>query len=71
VFQQLFDLSDVELEFQVNDSLSFEEFLGLRVMKNSLGPAEFRLQAFRGRQELLAQPARPSTNDVTYTQIVP
>jgi glycosyltransferase involved in cell wall biosynthesis len=35
-----------------------------------LGPAEFRLQAFRGRQELLAQPARPSTNDVTYTQIV-
>jgi type I restriction enzyme S subunit len=36
-----------------------------------VGPAEFRLQAFRGRQELLAQPARPSTNDVTYTQIVP
>jgi hypothetical protein len=35
-----------------------------------LGPAEFRLQAFRGRQELQAQPARPSTNDVTYTQKV-
>ncbi len=32
VLQQLFNLSDEELEFQVNDRLSFEEFVGLGVM---------------------------------------
>lgn len=30
--QQLFNLSDEELEFQVNDRRSFEEFVGLGVM---------------------------------------
>jgi hypothetical protein len=34
VFQQLFNLSDQELEFQVNDRRSFEEFVGLGVMNN-------------------------------------
>jgi IS5 family transposase len=33
VLQQLFNLSDEELEFQVNDRRSFEEFVGLGVMK--------------------------------------
>ena len=32
--QQLFNLSDEELEFQVNDRRSFEEFIGLGVMNN-------------------------------------
>ncbi|WP_259724235.1 transposase [Synechococcus sp. CS-1332] len=32
VLQQLFNLSDEELEFQVNDRRSFEEFFGLGVM---------------------------------------
>jgi len=32
VLQQLFNLSDEELEFQVNDRRSFEEFVGLVVM---------------------------------------
>ena len=32
VLQQLFNLSDEELEFQVNDRRSFEEFVGLGVM---------------------------------------
>ena len=32
VLQQLFSLSDAELEFQVNDRCSFEEFVGLGVM---------------------------------------
>ena len=34
VLQQLFNLSDDELEFQVNDRRSFEEFVGLGVMNN-------------------------------------
>jgi len=34
VLQQLFNLSDEELEFQVNDRRSFEEFVGLGVMNN-------------------------------------
>ena len=32
VLQQLFNLSDEELEFQLNDRRSFEEFVGLGVM---------------------------------------
>ena len=32
VLQQLFNLSDEELEFQVNDHLSFEQFVGLGMM---------------------------------------
>jgi hypothetical protein len=32
VLQHLFNLSDEELELQVNDSRSFEEFVGLGVM---------------------------------------
>ena len=32
ILQQLFNLSDEELEFQVNDRRSFEEFVGLGVM---------------------------------------
>ena len=31
ILQQLFNLSDAELEFQVNDRRSFEEFIGLGV----------------------------------------
>ena len=34
VLQQLFNLSDEELEFQVNDRRSFEEFVGLGGMNN-------------------------------------
>ncbi|MCP9808675.1 IS5 family transposase [Cyanobium sp. HWJ4-Hawea] len=34
VLQQLFNLSDDELEFQVNDRRSFEEFVGLGVMNS-------------------------------------
>jgi hypothetical protein len=34
VLQQLFNLSDEELEFQVNNRRSFEEFVGLGVMNN-------------------------------------
>jgi IS5 family transposase len=34
VLQQLFNLSDEEVEFQVNDRRSFEEFVGLGVMNN-------------------------------------
>jgi IS5 family transposase len=32
VLQQLFNISDEELKFQVNDSRSFEEFVGLGVL---------------------------------------
>ena len=32
ILQQLFNFSDEELEFQVNDRRSFEEFVGLGVM---------------------------------------
>jgi transposase, IS5 family len=34
VLQQLYNLSDEELEFQVNDKRSFEEFVGLGVMSS-------------------------------------
>jgi IS5 family transposase len=34
ILQQLFNLSNKELEFQVNDRRSFEEFVGLSVMNN-------------------------------------
>ena len=34
VLQQLFNLSDEEVEFQVNDRRSFEEFVGLGVMND-------------------------------------
>jgi transposase, IS5 family len=37
ILQQLFNLSDEELEFQVNDRRSFEEFVGLDVMDNMPG----------------------------------
>ena len=34
ILQQLFNLSDEEVEFQVNDRRSFEEFVGLGVMNS-------------------------------------
>jgi len=34
VLQQLFNLSDEEIEFQVNDRHSFEKFVGLGVMND-------------------------------------
>ncbi|MGB5136658.1 MAG: transposase [Prochlorococcaceae cyanobacterium] len=34
ILQQLFNLSDEELEFQANHRLSFEEFVGLGVMNS-------------------------------------
>ena len=34
VLQQLFNLSDEEFEFQVNDRCSFDEFVGLGVMND-------------------------------------
>ena len=34
VLQQLFNLSDEEVEFEVNDRRSFEEFVGLGVMND-------------------------------------
>ena len=34
VFQQLFNISDKDLEFQVNDRRSFEEFIGLGIMNS-------------------------------------
>jgi transposase, IS5 family len=36
ILQQLFNISDEELEFQVNDKRSFEEFVGLCVMNTIL-----------------------------------
>ena len=47
VLQQLFNLSDEELEFQVNDRRSFEEFVGLGVM-NSI-PDATTVALFRER----------------------
>jgi len=47
VLQQLFNLSDQELEFQVNDRRSFEEFVGLGVM-NSI-PDATTVAIFRDR----------------------
>ena len=41
ILQQLFNLSDEELEFQVNDRRSFEESVGLGVM-NSIPDANSR-----------------------------
>ena len=34
VLQQLFNMSDEEVEFQVNDRRIFEEFIGLGVMND-------------------------------------
>ena len=34
VLQQLFNLSDEEVEFQANDRRSFEEFVGFGVMND-------------------------------------
>jgi len=34
VLQQLFNLSDEEVEFQVNDRSTFEKFIGLGVMND-------------------------------------
>ena len=34
ILQQLFNLSDEELDFQANDRLSFEEFFRVGVMNN-------------------------------------
>jgi Transposase and inactivated derivatives, IS5 family len=69
VLQQLFNLSDEELEFQVNDRRSFEEFVGLGVMNNipdATTIAFFRerlrkasVYAFRGRDA----PAQDCTPD--------
>jgi hypothetical protein len=47
ILQQLFNLSDEELEFQVNDRRSFEEFVGLGVM-NSI-PDATTIAFFRER----------------------
>lgn len=47
VLQQLFNLSDEQLEFQVNDRQSFEEFIGLGVM-NSI-PDASTIAFFRER----------------------
>jgi IS5 family transposase len=47
VLQQLFNLSDEEIEFQVNDRRSFEEFIGLGVM-NSI-PDATTVALFRER----------------------
>jgi IS5 family transposase len=47
VLQQLFNLSDEELEFQVNDRRSFEDFVGLGVM-NSI-PDATTIAFFRER----------------------
>ncbi len=42
VLQQLFNLSDEELEFQVNVRRSFQEFVGLGVMNTIPDAATFR-----------------------------
>ena len=47
ILQQLFNLSDEEGEFQVNDRRSFEEFVGLGVM-NSI-PDATMIASFRER----------------------
>ena len=47
LLQQLYNLSDEELEFQVNDRRSFEEFVGLGVM-NSI-PDATTVSLFRER----------------------
>jgi hypothetical protein len=47
VFQQLFHIGDEELEFQVNDRRSFEEFVGLGIM-NSI-PVATTVTFFRAR----------------------
>ena len=47
VLQQLFNLSDEEIEFQVNDRRSFEECVGLSVMNNI--PDATTVAFFRGR----------------------
>ena len=47
ILQQLFYLSDEEVEFQVNDRRSFEEFEGRGVMNNI--PEATMIAFFRGR----------------------
>ena len=47
VLQQLFNLSDAETEFQVNDRRSFEKFVGLGVMNDI--PDATTLAFFRER----------------------
>ena len=47
VLQQLFNLSEEELEFQVNDRFSFDEFVGFGVM-NSI-PDAIPVAFFRER----------------------
>ena len=47
VHRQLFNLSDAETEFQVNDRRSFEKFVGLGVMNDS--PDATTLAFFRER----------------------
>ena len=56
ILQQLFNLSDEELEFQVNDRRAFEEFVGLGVMNyipNAITLAFFRewLRRAKGQKE--------------------
>ena len=48
ILQQLFNLSDEEVEFQVNDRRSFEEFVGLGVMNNI--PDATTIALFRERR---------------------
>ena len=47
ILQQLFNLSDEELKFEVNDRRSFDEFIGLGVMNNS--PDATTIAFFRER----------------------
>ena len=57
ILQQLFNLSDEELEFQVNDRRSFEEFVGLGVMNNI--PDATTIAFFRERlKETLENPGQ-------------
>ena len=45
VLQQLFNLSDDEVEFQVNDRRRFEKFVGLGVSTSHATPAPSRTSA--------------------------
>jgi len=58
VLQQLFNLSDEELEFQVNDRRSFKDFIGLGVM-NSI-PNATTVAFFRERLRHAEVPWTPS-----------
>lgn len=61
ILQQLFNLSDEELEFQVNDRRSFEEFVGLGIM-NSI-PDATTIAFFRGTRSEGGTPTHQSTPD--------